>query len=61
MPTTQTEGEIELVGSRIDVAGCREDHALVGDDERPVELGEFFEGLTDVGVVYALALVGVAV
>jgi hypothetical protein len=57
----KSQGYHQVVRDRVDVTSRREDHTLVRYNERPVQLGKLFERLAQVRVVYALALVGVAV
>jgi len=60
VPAPETQGDVQVVGGRVYVAGRREDDALVGDHEGPVELGELLEGLANIRIVDALFLVGMA-
>jgi hypothetical protein len=40
----QAEGQVEILGGYIYVASRRDDHTLVGDHERPIELGQLASG-----------------
>src|SRR5215218_10253908 len=60
MAAAQPERQVEAVGSGVDVAGGREYHARVRDEEGAVELGQLLDGLPHVGVLYLLVLVGVS-
>jgi hypothetical protein len=37
---SQAEGQVEILGGYNYVASRRDDHTLVGDHERPIELGQ---------------------
>src|SRR5215218_3938287 len=56
---SQPERQVQVVGGGVDVAGRREHHAGVRDQEGAVQLGQLLYGLPHVVVLYLLALVRV--